>query len=60
MAILGTAGEIAHETLALSVDWLALAPVPGLHVAAKMLLEIWDTVQMVDVSPLSNIYIMFL
>jgi hypothetical protein len=41
--------DIIHEALFLGVDFLQLAPVPGLAEAAKTLLNIWDAVQQVDV-----------
>lgn len=47
-AILGTALDITHEALVLSVDLLQLAPIPGLAEAARTLLTIWDTLQLVD------------
>ena len=39
-----------HEVLLTSVDLFELAPVPGLQAAARTLLEIWDSLQEVDVS----------
>jgi abelson tyrosine-protein kinase 1 len=53
---LGTAADITHEALFIGVDLLDLAPVPGLKLAAQLLLNIWDASQLVDVSfmPLSN------
>jgi abelson tyrosine-protein kinase 1 len=50
-AILGPSLDIAHELLAASVDVLQFAPVAGLSQAAKVLLNIWDSVALVDVSP---------
>jgi abelson tyrosine-protein kinase 1 len=53
---LGTVAEVTHEVLFVGVDLLDLAPVPGLKLAAQLLLNIWDASQLVDVSfmPLSN------
>lgn len=48
--VLGTALDITHEGLLISADLLELAPVPGLQVAARTLLGIWDALQRVDVS----------
>jgi len=48
-SVLGTSVGIAHEALLLSVDWLDLAPIPGLRAAAQTLLYIWDSLQQVDV-----------
>ncbi|KIK53580.1 hypothetical protein GYMLUDRAFT_250285 [Collybiopsis luxurians FD-317 M1] len=39
-----------HKVLLTSVDLFELAPVPGLQAAARTLLEIWDSLQEVDVS----------
>ena len=47
--ILGTASDVAHEALILSSDLLQFAPVAGLSEAARVLLNIWDALQMVDV-----------
>ncbi|KAF8890966.1 hypothetical protein BD779DRAFT_1515523 [Infundibulicybe gibba] len=52
-SVLGTAGDIAHEALLMSVELLDFAPVPGLQTAAKTLLNIWDTLQMVDMNRLA-------
>jgi hypothetical protein len=48
-AVLGTVGDIAHEVLLLSAEFVDLAPLPGLAPAAKTLLNIWDAMQDVDV-----------
>jgi len=47
-SVLGITGDIAHETLKLAVDVVDFVPVPGLAVAAKTLLNIRDTLQLVD------------
>jgi hypothetical protein len=44
------AASIGHEVLFTGVDLLKFAPVPGLDVAGKILLSIWDAVEMVEVS----------
>ena len=44
------AASIGHEVLFTGVDLLQFAPVPGLDLAGKILLSIWDAVQMVEVS----------
>lgn len=49
--MLGTAGDVAHEALFMSVELLQFAPVPGLSSAALTLLNIWDALQLVDVRP---------
>lgn len=46
---IGTAGCIGHEVLSLGGDLLTFVPVPGLDVAAKLLLSIWDAIEMVEV-----------
>jgi abelson tyrosine-protein kinase 1 len=47
---LGTAACIGHEALFTGVDLLQFVPVPGLDVAGKVLLNIWDAIEMVEVS----------
>ena len=49
-SVLGTTGSVSHELLQLGADFLGFVPVPGLELAARTLLEIWDTLQQVDVS----------
>ncbi len=39
-----------YEVLSVSAEVLEFAPFPGLAQAARVLLDIWDAVQMVDVS----------
>ncbi|KAK7005721.1 kinase domain-containing protein [Favolaschia claudopus] len=53
--VLGTTLPVMHETLALTSEFLDLVPVPvpGLQVAAKLLLNIWDNVQGVDLNRLA-------
>ncbi|PPQ83885.1 hypothetical protein CVT25_000629 [Psilocybe cyanescens] len=41
-SVLGTAVDIVHEALYVGVEFLDLVPVPGLQIAAKTLLNIWD------------------
>lgn len=48
--VLDATANVAHETLAVSVDLLQLVPFPGLAEAAKTLLYIWDGVQVVDLN----------
>ncbi|KAJ3574855.1 hypothetical protein NP233_g1485 [Leucocoprinus birnbaumii] len=50
--VLGVATLVAHKTLIASVPLLELVPVPGLTMAAKLLLNIWDAVQEVDTNRL--------
>lgn len=52
--MLGPAAVAAHKTLAASIPSLEVVPVPGLVVAAKLLLYIWDAVQEVDVRDLQH------
>ncbi|KAF8147822.1 hypothetical protein B0H34DRAFT_738281 [Crassisporium funariophilum] len=49
---LDTAADVAHEALYIGVEFLDLAPIPGLQSAAKMLLNIWDASQQVDMNRL--------
>ena len=49
IAVLGTAGDVTHELLVVSIDVLRFAPVMGLAEAARVLLNIWDSLQLVDV-----------
>ncbi|KAG7443780.1 uncharacterized protein BT62DRAFT_995815 [Guyanagaster necrorhizus] len=51
-SILGNALDVGHEALVLSQDLLEFAPVPGLQSIAGMLLQIWDTLQLVDMNRL--------
>jgi abelson tyrosine-protein kinase 1 len=44
------AASIGHEVLFTGVDLLQFAPVPGLDTAGKILLGIWDAVELVEVS----------
>lgn len=48
--ILPNSGAIAHELLELTVEVLELAPVVGLDIAARVLLKVWDALQLVNVS----------
>ena len=50
--VLGYTEEVLHELLEISADVLQFAPIPGLEVAARTLLGIWDALKMVDVCPL--------
>jgi hypothetical protein len=49
LSVLDTAKLVAHEALLQSVPILKFAPIPGLELAAEALLEIWDSLQTVDV-----------
>ncbi|KAF9481061.1 hypothetical protein BDN70DRAFT_876798 [Pholiota conissans] len=53
VSVLGTTAEVIHEALIIGVDLLELAPVPGLAIAAKTLVNIWDSAQNVDMNQLS-------
>ena len=48
--ILGIAEDVGHEALVISSELLEFAPLPGLRVAALALLDIWEALQLVDVS----------
>lgn len=50
---MGTAADVAHEALFIGVDFLDLAPIPGLQAVGRLLLNIWDASQVVDVSFMS-------
>ncbi|VDC00982.1 unnamed protein product [Peniophora sp. CBMAI 1063] len=52
-AVLGPAANLAHEALFVGVDLLQFVPVPALDVAGKMLLSIWDAVELIEVNRLS-------
>lgn len=45
---------MAHEILFAGVDLLRFAPIPGLELAGRTLLEIWDALEMVEVSVLPS------
>ncbi|KAL1938386.1 hypothetical protein VTO73DRAFT_11626 [Trametes versicolor] len=51
--VLGTTGEVMHELLEVSVDILRFAPIVGLEEAARTLLNIWDSLQLVDINRLA-------
>ncbi|KAK0432782.1 hypothetical protein EV421DRAFT_1457902 [Armillaria borealis] len=51
-SILGNALDVGHEALLLSQDLLEFAPVPGLQSIARTLLQIWDSLQLVDMNRL--------
>ncbi|KAJ6461227.1 hypothetical protein C8R47DRAFT_993608 [Mycena vitilis] len=51
--ILPPALLIAHDLLEVSTEALKFAPIPGLDVAASLLLNIWDNVQAVDMNRLA-------
>ncbi len=40
---------MGHEALLLSTDLLEYAPIPGLQNVARTLLQIWDSLELVDV-----------
>ncbi|KAJ6577758.1 hypothetical protein B0H19DRAFT_568412 [Mycena capillaripes] len=44
---------IAHDLLEVGTEVLKFAPIPGLDVAASLLLSIWDNVQAVDMNRLA-------
>ncbi|KAI0730413.1 hypothetical protein C8Q76DRAFT_566962, partial [Earliella scabrosa] len=48
--VFGFVGSAAHELLEAGADVLKFAPVPGLEVAARALLNIWDAIQLVHVN----------
>ena len=50
------AASIGHEVLFTRVDFLQFAPVPGLNVAGKILLSIWDAVELVEVSMINILF----
>ena len=50
VSVLGTGGDVIHELLEIGVDFFEFAPIPGLKPAARALLQIWDTLQQVDVN----------
>jgi hypothetical protein len=57
VSVLGTATDVAHELLQIGVSFLGFVPIPGLEPAARTLLQIWDTLQQVDVKlPLFSIF----
>ena len=41
--------DVGHETLLIGVDVLEFAPIVGLQTCARVLLTIWDAVQLVEV-----------
>ena len=59
VSVLGTTGDVIHELLQTGVGFLGFVPVPGLGPAASTLLQIWDTLQQVDVGLLPCLYFLF-
>ncbi|KAL6299815.1 hypothetical protein BKA93DRAFT_569950 [Sparassis latifolia] len=53
VSIMGVAGDVVHEALLLSSDVVQFSPIPGLQVAARGLLDIWDALQLVDMNRLA-------
>ncbi|KAF7317864.1 Protein kinase domain-containing protein [Mycena kentingensis (nom. inval.)] len=51
--LLPTALLITHDVLEMGHELLEFVPIPGLELAAKLLLNIWDQVQLVDMSRLA-------
>ncbi|KAJ7647115.1 hypothetical protein FB45DRAFT_1099808 [Roridomyces roridus] len=51
--VLGTSLLVTHEALRLTSEILDVVPVPGLQAAAKVLLDIWDSVQAIDLNRLA-------
>ena len=49
-ATLGYGLEAAHSALEVGADVFQFVPVPGLQEAARVLLTIWDALQLVEVS----------
>ena len=54
-SILDTALDVTREALEIGQDILEFAPVPGLAEAAHVLVSIWNAVQLVEVSVLSEL-----
>lgn len=48
--VVSTGLDITREVLGVGAEVLELAPIPGLATAARVLVDIWDAVQLVDVS----------
>lgn len=42
--------DATHDLLEIGADVLRFSPVPGLEEAARVLLTIWDSLQLVEVS----------
>jgi abelson tyrosine-protein kinase 1 len=52
--VLGTAAGVTHEVLFAGVDLLRFSPIPGLELLGHTLLNIWEAVDMVEVSSKLN------
>jgi hypothetical protein len=50
------AASIGQEALFTGVDLLQFAPVPGLDIAGKILLGIWEAVELVEVSVMNTLF----
>ncbi|THH30137.1 hypothetical protein EUX98_g4033 [Antrodiella citrinella] len=51
--IVSTGLDVTREVLAVGAEVLEFAPIPGLAAAARVLVDIWDGVQLVDMNRLS-------
>ncbi|EMD32697.1 hypothetical protein CERSUDRAFT_143220 [Gelatoporia subvermispora B] len=49
-SVLGTTLDVTHEALLIGVELVQFAPVLGLQEAARALLGIWDSLQLVDLN----------
>ena len=54
------AASIGHEALFAGVDLLQFAPVPGLNTAGNILLNIWDAIELVEVSVIGALFVALL
>ncbi|TDL14843.1 hypothetical protein BD410DRAFT_796909 [Rickenella mellea] len=52
-SVLGNTLDVTHELLSIGADTLKYAPIPGLQEAAHILLEIWDSLQLVETNRLA-------
>ncbi|KAF8993568.1 hypothetical protein BDQ17DRAFT_1181203, partial [Cyathus striatus] len=55
ISTLGTLKDLTREALELGVEFLDLVPVPGLAPAARLVLDVWDAVQEVDMNRLASL-----
>ena len=57
---LGVAASFGHEALFSGVDLLRFTPVPGLELAGSILLNIWDAIELVEVSVIGALFVALL
>ncbi|KDQ11798.1 hypothetical protein BOTBODRAFT_35049 [Botryobasidium botryosum FD-172 SS1] len=55
--VLKGAATVIHDALSVGVDVIGLAPIPGLEPAVRMLLSIWDVVDLVETNRMACLHL---